>query len=155
MRNVFLEPEKFCRGNRIMVQDRMLFDYSFQALEKAVGISQQRHGLIANNISNLDTPGFKAQEIDFKAALKDAISSSMDNVALTKTHTDHLGIQSGGAITQATPFEEEGQFDGLNWVNMDNEMKKLTENKMVYRTAVEAMLRKIRIIKEVIKEGGR
>ncbi len=131
----------------------MLFDHSFQVLEKAVGISQQRHGLIANNISNLDTPGFKAQEIDFKSALQNAISSDMDDVTLTKTHADHLGLQSGASSVSS--FEEEGQFDGLNWVDMDNEMKKLTENKLIYRTAVEAMLRKITIIKDVIKEGGR
>ena len=119
-----------------------------------MGISQQRHGLIANNISNLDTPGFKAQEIDFKSALQNAISTDMDDVTLTKTHADHLGLQPGD-YSSVSSFEEEGQFDGLNWVDMDNEMKKLTENKMVYRTAVEAMLRKITIIKDVIKEGGR
>ena len=134
--------------------NRMLFDHSLQVLEKAVGISQQRHGLIANNISNLDTPGFKGRDLDFKSALKDAMGSDMDSVLLTKTHGDHMGGPPPGEIS-VDSFEEDGPFDGLNWVNMDNEMKKLTENKLVYRTAVEAMLRKITILKNVIKEGGR
>ncbi len=137
-----------------MMPNRMLFDHSFQALEKAVGISQQRHGLIANNISNLDTPGFKGRDIDFKSALENAISSDMDNITLFETHGNHMDGPSPGEIS-VDSFEEEGAFDGLNWVDMDNEMKKLTENKLVYRTAVEAMLRKITIIKNVIKEGGR
>ncbi len=137
------------------MQNQLIFDHSFQVLEKAVGISQQRHGLIANNISNLDTPGFKAQEIDFKSALENAIDLDTDDVRLTRTHDDHLGLGDSTGGGGAESFEEEGTFDGLNWVDMDNEMKKLTENKLVYRTAVEAMLRKINIIKSVIKEGGR
>lgn len=136
------------------MQNQLIFDHSFQVLEKAVGISQQRQGLISNNISNLDTPGFKAQEIDFKSALKNAIDLDGGDITLSRTHEDHLGLDSTGGFI-ADSFEEEGNFDGLNWVDMDNEMKKLTENKLIYRTAVEAMLRKINIIKSVIKEGGR
>jgi len=137
------------------MQNQLIFDHSFQVLEKAVGISQQRQGLISNNISNLDTPGFKAQEIDFKSALKNAIDLEADGITLSRTHDNHLGLGSTGGGPIADSFEEEGEFDGLNWVDMDNEMKKLTENKLIYRTAVEAMLRKINIIKTVIKEGGR
>jgi flagellar basal body rod protein FlgB len=40
-------------------------------------------------------------------------------------------------------------------VGVDNELKKLMENKLVYQTAVEAMKRKITIIKETIRDGGR
>ena len=137
-----------------MMTNRMLFDHSFQVLEKAVGISQDRHELIANNISNLDTPGFKGRDLDFRSELKNAMGSTQDNVQLTKTHGDHMAGSASGEMS-VNSFEEEGVFDGLNWVDMDNEMKKLTENKLVYRTAVEAMLRKISIIKNVIKEGGR
>jgi flagellar basal body rod protein FlgB len=40
-------------------------------------------------------------------------------------------------------------------VNIDREMTKLTENDLMYRTATEALLRKITLLKEVIREGGR
>ena len=52
-------------------------------------------------------------------------------------------------------FEEKGEWNGYNWVNIDKEMTKLTENNLIYREAVETLLRKIALIKEVIKEGGR
>jgi flagellar basal-body rod protein FlgB len=144
-----------------MLKNQLLFDTSFQTLEKAVGITQQRHGVIANNISNMDTPGFKAKDVDFKDALKSAMGDSPEgSAALTRTDAHHMGtgIGPGGVNGLTSPvetFEEKGIFDGLNWVNMDSEMQKLTENKLVYRSAVEAMLRKISTIKEVIKEGGR
>jgi len=137
------------------MQNRLLFDRSFQTLEKAVGISQYRHGLIANNISNLDTPGFKPQEVDFKSALKHAIDSNTDKVSLSRTHANHMNFAPDHDAVGLDVFEQEGAHDGLNWVNLEDEMKKLTENKLVYRTAVEAMMRKIATIKDVLKEGGR
>ncbi len=137
------------------MQNRLLFDRSFQTLEKAVGISQYRHGLIANNISNLDTPGFKPQEVDFQSALKDAIDSTTDNITLSRTHSNHMNFAPDQGAVALDVFEQEGAHDGLNWVNLEDEMKKLTENKLVYRTAVEAMMRKIATIKDVLKEGGR
>jgi len=131
-----------------------IFNHSFQVLEKAVGIAQQRQSLIVNNISNMDTPDFKPREIDFKAALQNAIDSGDHDIVLSKTHENHMGIDTTGELP-ADSYEDKGDFDGLNWVDMDHEMKKLTENKLVYRTAVDAMLRKINIMKTVIKDGGR
>jgi flagellar basal body rod protein FlgB len=53
------------------------------------------------------------------------------------------------------PFEQEGEWNGFNWVEIDKEMTKLTENSLVYRTAIETLLRKLTLLKEVIREGGR
>ena len=43
----------------------------------------------------------------------------------------------------------------VNWINIDKEMTKLVENNLRYRSAAEILLRKINLLKEVIKEGGR
>jgi flagellar basal-body rod protein FlgB len=137
-----------------MIQNQLFFNQTFQALEKAIDISQKRQGVIAGNISNLDTPGYKAKDIDFKAALKTAMHEDGGNTSLARTDARHLKDVSGpGGPVEI--HEEPGSFDGLNWVGVDNEMKKLMENKLVYQTAVEAMMRKITIIKDTIREGGR
>jgi flagellar basal body rod protein FlgB len=60
---------------------------------------------------------------------------------------------NGGQMIE--PYEEQGEWNGYNWANIDSEMTKLTENNLVYRTAVEALLRKMSLLKEVIREGGR
>ena len=139
-----------------MLQNSSVFNHSFQALEKAIDISQKRQGVIAGNISNLDTPGYKAREIDFQATLKKALESegTMPGTSMARTHDSHLGddIQSG---VNVEIHEDPSGFDGLNWVGVDQEMKKLMENKLVYQTAVEAMMRKITIIKDTIRDGGR
>lgn len=139
-----------------MLQNSSVFNHSFQALEKAIDISQKRQGVIAGNLSNLDTPGYKAREIDFQAALKNALESegSLSGPPMTRTHAAHLGGDIQGGVDVEIHDDPAG-FDGLNWVGVDQEMKKLMENKLVYQTAVEAMKRKITIIKDTIRDGGR
>ena len=139
-----------------MIQNASVFNHSFQTLEKAIDISRKRQGVIASNLSNLDTPGYKSREIDFQATLKKAMASdeNMSGTSMTRTHASHLGGEKQGGV-DVEIHEAPSSFDGLNWVGVDNEMKKLMENKLVYQTAVEAMKRKITIIKETIRDGGR
>ena len=133
--------------------DKLSFNKTFRALEHAISITQQRHSLIASNISNLDTPGFRAKDIDFKTAMAKALESG-SSLNLVRTDSGH--IDPGKSNTHGIEiFEEEDEYNGINRVDIDNEMRKLTENKLMYRTAVETLLRKIAILKEVIREGGR
>jgi len=57
------------------------FDY-INILDKAADASWKRETLIANNLANADTPGYKRQDIDFQTALRNEISrfhySSLD-----------------------------------------------------------------------------
>ncbi|MFH1077537.1 MAG: flagellar basal body rod protein FlgB [Pseudomonadota bacterium] len=131
----------------------MSFSKTFQALERAISITQKRHALITSNISNIDTPGYKAKEVDFKAALEKALTSE-HGVDLVQTNPRHIALETGGAAGVET-IEETSGWNGYNWINIDKEMTRLTENNLIYRTSVEVLLRKIAILKEVIKEGGR
>ena len=79
---------------------------------------------------------------------------SDQEIHLVKTNPRHIDL-GGNSAQGVEPFEEEGQWNGYNWVDMDKEMTKLIENNLMYRTTVEALLRKIALVKEVIREGGR
>jgi flagellar basal-body rod protein FlgB len=143
-----ISPEK-----RKTMPDKVSFSKTFSALERAIEIAQQRHTHITSNISNLDTPNYRAKEIDFKRALAQALESD-NGFNLVKTHKGHIdmGINASGRIE---PFEEEGEWNGFNWVEIDKEMTKLMENNLMYRTAIESLLRRLNTLKEVIREGGR
>jgi flagellar basal-body rod protein FlgB len=130
--------------------EKLSFDRTFRALENAINVAHQRHNLISSNISNLDTPNKKGMDIDFKKAMARALESEHE---MTKTHSGHMGPKMDGA-QQAEPFEDEGEWNGYNWINIDREMTKLIENNLQYRTVTEVLLRKIAIMKEVIR-GGR
>jgi len=131
---------------------KISFNRTFRTLENALNIAHQRHNLISSNISNLDTPNQKGMDIDFKKAMARAMESEHE-MSLNRTHSGHMGPKMYGA-QQVEPFEDEGEWNGYNWINIDREMAKLIENNLQYRTATEVLLRKIAIMKEVIR-GGR
>ncbi len=133
--------------------DRLFSQKTFHSLEKIIRITQQRHEVVSSNIANIETPGYKAKDIDFKAALAGA-SGAGQGFKLVRTDAQHIGPEMNSA-SQIEPFADPGEWNGYNWVNIDNEMTKLTENNLMYRAGVEALLRKLAILKTVIQEGGR
>lgn len=50
-------------------------DELFRFSQNALNLHAHRQQLIASNIANADTPGYKARDIDFAAALKNAASA--------------------------------------------------------------------------------
>ena len=133
--------------------DKLSFSKTFQALERAIGISQKRHAVVASNISNIDTPGYKPKDIDFKAALNRVLESGQE-LDLARTHPGHIELERSAAAGVEI-IEEKGEWNGYNWLNIDREMTKLTQNNLIYRTSVETLLRKMAILREVISQGGR
>jgi len=133
--------------------DKLSLGKTFHVLEKAISIAQQRNALITSNISNLDTPGYKSKDINFKSELDRALETN-HKTDLARTDPRHISMQMNGD-QMIEPYEEQGEWNGYNWANIDSEMTKLTENNLIYRTAVEALLRKMNLLKEVIRSGGR
>ena len=132
--------------------DKLSFGKTFYALEKAISIAQQRNTVITSNISNLDTPGYKSKDINFKSELARALETNPQK-DLARTDPRHINMQMNGDQMLET-YEVQGEWNGYNWADIDSEMTKLTENNLVYRTAVEALLRKMALLKEVVRSGG-
>jgi flagellar basal-body rod protein FlgB len=132
--------------------DNLSFCNIFNDLDRAIGVAQKRNSVIASNISNIDTSKYKPRDINFKEALARTLETD-NELKLIRTNPGHMDIEMNPQGIET--FEEKGEWNGYNWVNIDKEMTKLTENNLIYREAVETLLRKIALIKEVIKEGGR
>jgi len=131
--------------------DNLSFSKIFNDLDKAIRVTQKRNAVIASNVSNIDTPKYRPKDINFKEALARALETD-NQLNLTRTNPEHINMNMRPQGIET--FEEKGEWNGYNWVNIDKEMTKLTENNLMYREAVETLLRKIALIKEVIKEGG-
>jgi flagellar basal-body rod protein FlgB len=123
---------------------KSLFGKTFDAIERSLNITNERHGIIASNIANLDTPDYRAKDIDFKRAFKDAMEGT--SVKLFRTNPRHFGSE----ISYAEP-----PSGGTDSVDIDKEMSKLAENNLRYRASVEVLLRKLSKLKFAIREGGR
>jgi flagellar basal-body rod protein FlgB len=139
-----------------MLIDRLLFaDKTPQVLKKALDSQSQRHLLISSNISNIDTPGYKAKDIDFKGALRDALGSG-DGLAMRTTHSGHIGPNKANIKgLQAQPFTEaDAAKSNGNNVNIDKEMMKLAENQISYNATIQLMAKRGSTIRSAITENA-
>ena len=114
-------------------------DQQMGSLRTAANLRTYRQELLASNIANADTPNYKARDIDFKAALADALSGKPAAGALARTASRHLaGTENGNAPAGVTPLyrtEYQAAVDG-NTVNMDVERSALAENSVQLEAAL-------------------
>lgn len=106
--------------------------------EIALELRAYRQQLIASNIANADTPGYKAVDIDFHEALR--IARSIANTPPLKLSATAAGHIAGQAQSSVPPFPlkyhapSQPSADG-NTVEMDVERAKFAENSMMWEFA--------------------
>lgn len=138
-----------------MLIEKLLFSDTVPAMmKKSLDFNSSRHLLISNNISQMDTPGYKAHDVDFKSQLRDAIGSS-SQLNLRTTHNKHYG--PGMAAVKgisALPYEEGhlAKSNGNN-VNIDYEMAKLAENQIDFNAVTQMMMKRGSSIRSAITES--
>lgn len=135
--------------------DSRIFGHTIKVIEKSLDVSAKRHNLIAGNIANMDTIGYKPQDLDFNKALNRAMGKKEPDY-LDKTHVKHLSPQdSSSPLSIDGENSEDVDIYHLDSVNIDTEMMNLTQNNIKYRATTEMLLRKMKILQYSIDEGGR
>lgn len=104
------------------------------ALQSALRGLSTRQRVIADNVANIQTPNFKAGEVDFEAALSSALEAG-------DTPTVTPGISRSSAPSR---------LDGNN-VNLDEETMKMLDTTMRYELTVRAMSEKFALLRTAIK----
>lgn len=107
---------------------------------RALLFRAQRQALLAGNIANADTPGYKALDVSFRDTLREASSAAMPSAgALTTTARGHIAADpqaTTSTLTFARYVEpEQPRLDG-NTVDMDRERGEFSKNAILYRFAV-------------------
>ncbi len=94
-------------------------------LHGAMRVAVTNHTIIANNVTNADTPGYNPTSLDFKATLKDVIGGKR-SVSLRKTHPKHLQ----GRPRMSATFERKAVLskNDFNKVDLEHEMDQLNRN---------------------------
>ena len=123
------------------------FDY-VNVLDKAADASWKRESLISNNLANVDTPGYKRQDLDSQSALQtelsknshDSLDSRIDGLDLTKlnpmTYTDLAGYSY--------------RLDGNN-VDIDTENVELASEQIRYQAIAAGLNQEFSRMRAVIK----
>jgi flagellar basal-body rod protein FlgB len=112
-----------------------MFENIFGIHEQALMVQGQRMGVLAGNLANADTPGYKARDIDFAAVL----SQSQGDTALPLAATDSAHITLSGTdpatadVKYRNPYQ--ASLDG-NTVEMPIEQAAFSETNVRYQASL-------------------
>ena len=100
-------------------------------LERYMDLLSARQKLVASNVANADTPGYRTQDIDFQSEFVNAM---------------------GGPPRVSEVNDLPVKNDGNN-VNLDREARLLAENALRFQVASQLMKSQIRAVRSAISEG--
>jgi len=120
---------------------------------EALKLRSQRTEVLATNLANADTPGFRARDIDFKSALAAAGGSAPGGVKLTTTQPGHIdpaaagGIDGNPNLQYRVPLAP--ALDG-NTVDVQMEQAAFAENAVRYQATLTLLGSKLRSLMTAI-----
>jgi flagellar basal-body rod protein FlgB len=109
---------------------------NFQLLERYLDLASERHQLIVNNMANIDTPGYRTRDLDFRHELQRAVAE---------------GATPAPVLRQVSGLVE--RPDGNN-VSLERESLLLSEAQIQFRIGVQLLRREFSRLLTAINGGG-
>ena len=134
-------------------------------LEQVVNFAQARHGILAGNIANIDTPGYRTADLStekFESKLKEAVQSQGQDSVM---HS----LAAGGSLADV-PFGPElsgDKFDAVRGVkeslnsllyhdesnvSLENQVAEIAKNQALHNLALTIMNQQFRLMETAIRE---
>lgn len=128
----------------------MAFDLDnyFGVHAKALLLREQRTSQLANNLANVNTPGYKAKDIDFNAALSQAMSTSSQQMVIDKPNHIHGQSAFDSQLKFRTPNHV--SLDG-NTVDKELETTEFARNAISYQASLTFLDGKIKSMMTALK----
>ena len=130
---------KNAHSSIVVMFDKILNSDSIKILKKLQEYTILKQKVIANNIANVETPGFKAKDVrfvdEFEKALKAGDIENALNVKPVVYERNDLPVRNDG-----------------NNVNIEKEMVELQKNKMRFEVYSELLRKKYKMIKEMFTD---
>lgn len=123
------------------------FDY-INVLDKAADASALRNEVIANNIANDDTPGYKRQDVSFEKELKRALGMSKYETMDSKVSNLKVNDLKSRVYTDIRGFSY--RYD-KNSVDIDAEATYLAENQIKYEGLMNSLTSEFKNLQSVMK----
>jgi flagellar basal-body rod protein FlgB len=129
------------------------FDSALGIHQDALRIRSQRAEMLASNLANVDTPNYKAKDIDFQTALKMA-ARDQSSAAMQTTNAKHISTSNGQPFAPAIQYRTTMQdsLDG-NTVDEQIEQSQFMENAVQYQASLNFLGGKFASIKRALKGG--
>ncbi len=121
--------------------------------DHTMGLAVRRQALIASNLANLDTPGYRTQDLDFEQALKAALGPGQGQaLPMARTNSRHLAGSPGSSVAVTHPGRPTSERNDGNDVNLDRETLLLSRTQSTYQLATMLTQGEIRKVRQAISE---
>ena len=111
-------------------------DLSYDLIKKGLDVGALRQKSISSNISNINTPDYKVNKVEFEEYLSNAV----DSIRMKKTHNLHFGISSIRDVEPVLTKRETTMLnDNGNNVDIDLEMTELAANEIYYNVLIQQL----------------
>ena len=130
-----------------------LFTATLDGHARALDLLAQRQKVLAGNIANADTPGFKARDFDFAQALAEARGNPSSG-AMAASQAGHLQASGAAAAAPSTVdlqwrTPDQPALDG-NTVDLDRERASFADNAMRYEATLRFINHDVRTMLSAI-----
>lgn len=130
------------------------FDSALGIHADALRIRSQRAELLATNLANADTPNYKAQDIDFRSALKMAAAGQQSSSMLHTTNAKHISNSIPGSNMTAADIQYrvavQDSLDG-NTVDEQIEQAQFMQNAVQYQASLDFLGGKFQSLTKALK----
>ena len=115
-------------------------------IESQLTAATRRQETLSANIANADTPGYRAQDLEF--------SEQMQMLKISGTSERHI-TPLGGEEGNVRRFEVESNVKpNGNSVDLDRELTEVTKNGLEFITLMQFLQNKLKTLRYSISEGG-
>ncbi len=143
-----------------------LFDSSsLPVLEQVVNFTEARHGVLAGNIANLDTPGYRSRDLsteEFQTQLKDALKSRQQAATVSRAPYPNLdGATSESASVRSRSHSQLATVaetvKGMlrhddNNASLEEQVSEIAKNQAQHNLALSLMTAQFRLLRAAITE---
>jgi flagellar basal-body rod protein FlgB len=135
---------------------KSLFGRHIHLQAKVLDMRLERQNVVAGNLANIKTPGYKARRLEFEEDLQAALGLDARG-RMARTNPKHLP-----AVFDAQTFSADfiknlkpRVVQGEDAVDLDREMTLMAKNTLLYNTVVTTLQKNFEGLKTIISEGGR
>jgi flagellar basal-body rod protein FlgB len=127
-------------------------DRTLKALAASLKFREMRQKIISSNITNADTPGYKAKRLKFEEALGRALDVD-GNMAMNTGDDSHFDVGSGGFdnLQPEVQIDPNGVVsENGNTVDRADEMARMAENRIMHDAVTQLINKKLGLKKYII-----
>jgi len=143
-----------------MIDNFLFAKTKIPLLHKALSVYTQRQKVIAGNIANISTEGYKRRDVEFETHFNDALTlGGATPLAGATTQPMHMSINSSdpdqlqSQVVQTTT-ETDAYASGVNNVDIDLEMSELAQNQIRFKYASRLISQSFNQMRRAISGGG-